>query len=196
MAIIDNKSEIVIKIHKPNINEYLFFLLSGVVISIPFTIFYESFADQFCYLLPVFTAQICSIAIIAPFIEEFAKAYPLFYRHGETQRSIFQLGFLTGFGFGLTEFFIYVTVLNASVLIRIPALFFHAASTSIVAYGIATKKPMLFYLIAVALHFFNNFFAIMGDIWYIGGPLTLFLTYFISYTLYTRTSETVVVNNV
>ena len=35
------------------------------------------------------TAAILSTAIFAPFIEEFSKIFPLYYRHGETQRSIF-----------------------------------------------------------------------------------------------------------
>jgi len=190
----DNKSQVVIAIHKPGLNEYMFFLLSGIIISIPFAIFYESFADNFCYTLPVFPAEICSIALIAPFIEEFAKAYPLFYRHGETQRSIFKLGLATGLGFGISEFFVYVTVINAPVAIRIPALFFHAASTSIVAYGVATRKPFTFYFIAVLLHISNNLFAILGDIWFFGGTLTILLAYIISYRLYIQTSEVVVKN--
>jgi RsiW-degrading membrane proteinase PrsW (M82 family) len=98
----ETKQHVVIHVHRPDINELLFFLLSGVLISIPFTIFFEEFADQFCFLLPVFPAELCSVALIAPFIEEFAKAYPLFYRHGETQRSIIHLGLLTGLGFVIT----------------------------------------------------------------------------------------------
>jgi RsiW-degrading membrane proteinase PrsW (M82 family) len=96
--------------------------------------------------------EIGTSIIFPPFIEEFAKAYPLFYRHGETRRSIFTLGFLTGLGFGITEFLFYVFGQGAPVFVRLPSIFFHAASASIIAYGIATKRPMRYYVIAVFLH--------------------------------------------
>ena len=188
------KQKTIIHAHKPNEKEYFFFFISGIIIGIPFTIFYESYANQFCILLPGIAAQFCSIAIFSPFIEEFAKAYPLFYRHGETQRSLLRLGFLTGLGYGIVEFFLYIFVYNAPILIRIPGLFFHAASIIIVAYGIATRKPIRYYLIAVFIHFGNNFFAILGDFWYIGGPLALILTYVIAYYLYMKSKDIIVDN--
>ena len=184
----------IIHLHKPNTNEYLFYFLSGVIISIPFTVFYETYANQFCFLLPFLAAQLCSTVLFAPFIEEFAKAYVLFYRHGETQRTLLSLGFLVGLGFGLTEFLLYVFVYHAPILLRIPGLLFHAASTTIVAYGITVRKPLGYYLIAVMLHFANNFFALLGAFWYIGGPIVLLLTYFLAYTLYKQSKE-VIVNN-
>jgi hypothetical protein len=184
----------IIHFHKPDTKEYLFYFISGVIISIPFTVFYETYADQFCFLLPVFAASICSTAIFAPFIEEFAKAYVLFYRHGETQRTLLSLGFLVGLGFGITEFFLYVFVYKASVLLRVPGLMFHAASTTIVAYGITVKKPVGYYLIAVFLHFANNFFALLGTFWYIGGPIVLILSYVLAYFLYAQSKE-IIVNN-
>ena len=52
--------------------------------------------------------------MIAPFIEELAKVFPLFYRHGETERSIVMLGILIGLGFGITEFVLYVAVLGVT----------------------------------------------------------------------------------
>jgi RsiW-degrading membrane proteinase PrsW (M82 family) len=182
----------IIKIHRPDVSEMLFFLLSGIIISIPFTIFFEQFANLFCFLLPLFSGQLCSIAILAPFIEEFAKAYPLFYRHGETQRSIFHLGLLTGLGFGITEFCLYIFVYNAPVVIRIPGLLFHAATTSVVAYGIARKKPLIFYLLAVFLHFSYNFFTVLGNAWYFIDTLILIFTYLLSVLFYTRTTETII----
>jgi RsiW-degrading membrane proteinase PrsW (M82 family) len=191
----DNKdNKIALILHKPNLNEYLFFFISGTIISIPFTVFYESFGDQFCFLLPYLPAELCSVVILAPFIEEFAKAYPLFYRHGETQRSIFKLGLSTGLGFGITEFFLYIFLYNAPIPVRIPGLIFHAASTSIIAYGIATKKPFAYYIIAVFLHFSNNYLAIIGDIWYVGGPIIVGLTVLLSWQLYRKTSERIVDN--
>jgi hypothetical protein len=188
------KQHAIIHLHKPNTNEYLFYLLSGVIISIPFTVFYETYADQFCFLLPVLAAQLCSTVLFAPFIEEFAKVYVLFYRHGETQRTLLTLGFLVGAGFGITEFFLYVFIYQAPVLLRVPGLLFHAASTTIVAYGITVRKPLGYYLIAVFLHFANNFFALLGTFWYIGGPVVLLLSYILAYYLYKQSRE-VIVNN-
>jgi hypothetical protein len=133
-------------------------------------------------------ATICSTAIFAPLLEEFAKIYPILYRHGETQRSLFTIAFLVGLGFGIAEFLLYVFVLDVPFIFRIPALFFHAASTSIIAYGIIIKKPFQFYILAVLLHFANNFFALFNEIWYIGGIAALFLTYYLSWTYYSRTT--------
>ena len=91
-------------IHRPSLEEKLFFLSSGVITSVPLTLFVGTFTDSLCVVLPLTYATICSVAIFTPFIEEFAKAYPLFYRHGETERSLFSLGFLVGLGFGLKQF--------------------------------------------------------------------------------------------
>ena len=92
--------------------------------------------------MPLFFAQVCSSVIFAPFVEEFAKVFPLIYRHGETERSLLDLGILVGLGFGVTEFALYVFTLGAPVLSRVPGVIFHASSTGITAYGIAKKKPI------------------------------------------------------
>jgi len=175
--------------YKPDLREKLFFFISGIIISVPFTFFFGQFTDYLCIVLPLLFASICSTAVFTPLIEEFAKAYPLFYRHCETERSLFTLGFLVGLGFGISEFFVYVLVLGAPFLLRLPAIFFHAASTSIVAYGIARKKILPFYLLAVFLHFLNNFSAFYGLFWFVGGGLALILTYYFSWRLYKHTSE-------
>ena len=147
------------------------------------------FSSHACFFLPAFYSAFCSTALFTPFIEEFSKVYPLFYRHGETEKSIFILGFLTGLGFGITEFLLYVFVQGAPVLVRLPAIFFHASSTSIVGYGIATKRPMSFFLIAVALHLLNNFFA-STDFFGLTGVLAItIITYFLSWNLYHKTSD-------
>jgi hypothetical protein len=182
----------IIPLHRPGLKEKLFFVFSGIIVSIPLTLFVDAFSSHLCFFIPIIYSEICTSSIFIPFIEEFAKVYPLFYRHGETERSIFQLGFLTGLGFGITEFFLYVFGSGASVYVRLPAVLFHASSTSIIAYGIATKRPMLFYLIAALLHLLNNFFAISGSIWFIGGPAVLITTYFLSLYLYGKTSERIV----
>lgn len=182
-------------VHKPKLEEKIFFLISGAIISVPFTLFIGNFTDSLCLVLPINYATICSVAIFTPFIEEFAKAYPLFYRHGETQRSLSFLGLLVGLGFGLVEFFLFVTVVGVPILIRLPGLFFHAASASITAYGIAKKQARRFYLIAVALHFANNIAAIFEPIWIIFGPLVIGFTYYFAWRLYQRTTERVIENN-
>lgn len=189
----------IIPLHRPNLREKIFFFTSGVITSVPLTLFVGTFTDSLCVALPIFYATLCSTAIFAPFIEEFAKAYPLFYRHGETEKSIFTLGFLVGLGFGFSEFLLYVTVLEAPILVRLPGIFFHAASTSITAYGIATKRSVLFYLIAVILHFSNNFSALFGlyssNSFFaqlsarIGIVAALAITLFLSSQLYYKTSE-------
>ncbi len=142
--------------------------------------------------LSILYATLISTAILGPLTEEFAKAYPLFYRHGETEKSIFTLGFLVGLGFGISEFFVYVLMLGAPILVRLPGIFFHAASTSITTYGIATNRPVRFYLIAVVLHFSNNFSALFGPFWYIGGAAAVVATCFLSWRLYRKTSERIV----
>ena len=129
------------------------------------------------------------------FVEEFAKAYPLFYRHGETERSLFSLAFMVGLGFGVTEFLLYVLVLRGSIILRLPGIFFHACSTSITAYGIATKKPWIFYLIAVCLHFANNIAALFDPFWIAVGPIVIAVTYFYAWHLYRKTSEKFIDNH-
>ena len=185
----NQKNSVTVVVHKPDLQEKLFFLLSGIITSIPLTLFVGTFTDSICIPLPMFYAEICSVAVFTPFVEEFAKAFPLFYRHGETTRSLFILGFIVGLGFGFAEFILYVFVLDQSVIVRLPAIFFHAATTSITAYGIGTNRPWLFYLIAVGLHFAINFSALLQSFWIIVGPVSISTTYLLSWYLYNRTTE-------
>lgn len=191
----EEETKILIPVHRPGMKEMLFFCLSGIIVSIPFTLFFGVFSNHLCLFLPVLYSGICSSTIFAPLIEEFAKAYPLFYRHGETQRSIFVLGFLTGLGFGISEFFLYVFGQGASVFVRLPGIFFHASSASIIAYGIATKRPMTFYLLAVVLHLSNNLLTFFGPLWLIGGSAVLIMTYYLSWHFYGKTSESYIPSN-
>ncbi len=186
------EDKVIIHLHKPGLKEKLFFCISGLIVSIPITLFVNVFSSHLCFLLPIFYSEVCTSAFFVPFIEEFAKAYPLFYRHGETEKSILVLGFLTGLGFGITEFFLYVFGSGASALVRFPAIFFHASSTSITAYGIATKRPLYFYLIAVALHFSNNLLAVTSQLWLIGGPAVILVTYYLAWYFYSNTAERIV----
>jgi RsiW-degrading membrane proteinase PrsW (M82 family) len=63
-------------------------------------------------------------------------------------------------------------------------------STSITAYGIATKRTVWFYLLAVALHFSFNFSAVfypfLPNIGVIG---VLLLAFSLSWRFYYKTSE-------
>ncbi len=142
----------VIPLHKPSRKELVFFFISGILVSVPMALF---FSNVYPYV-PV----LISTALIAPFVEELAKVFPLFYRHGETERSIVTLGVLIGLGFGISEFFLYVVFLGVPPIARVPGVIFHASSASITAYGIAKKNPLPYYLISVALHAANNFFAL------------------------------------
>ena len=183
----EQDNRIIIKPHKLGWRERSFFLISGIIVSIPVTLFLGALGQSFYSYLPVFYTQLISIVILAPFIEEFSKAYPLFYRYSLSERSLFILGLLVGLGFGITEFIIYVFAYGVPFYVRLPGLFFHAASTSLVAYGIAKNKAILFYLLAVFLHFSANLFAVIDQVI----PLmviTLF-AYFLSWTAYQRTTE-------
>jgi len=186
------KDETVILLHKPNADEKIFFFICGVVMSVPLTLFIYQYTDAILVGLNTFTVALISAAFFAPFIEEFSKAYPLFYRHGETQRSIFNLALYVGFGFGLVEMLTYVFVLGASPISRIPGLFFHPASTSITAYGIATKRPLPFYLIAVSLHFSNNFLALTNPLPFSASIFILGITLLLSWQLHDKTKEKII----
>ena len=189
------KGEVVIHLHKPDAIEMLFFFACGAIISVPLTLFIYQYTDLLLIGLDPFTIALISRAFFAPFIEEFSKAYPLFYRHGETQRSLFDLAILVGLGFGIVELLTYVSGLGTPIIYRLPALFFHPASTSIIAYGITTKRPLPFYLFAVFLHFANNYFALT-----LTSPFSLLSPIFVvavavftSWRLRTKTKEKIVI---
>jgi len=184
-----------ISVHKPDIKEKIFFLSSGLLMSVPFTLFFSDFSNSLCVAMPLLFAQVCALVIFAPFIEEVAKVFPLFYRHGETERSLLDLGILVGVGFGLTEFALYVFTLGVPFISRIPGVIFHASSAAIAAYGIAKKKPLQFYLIAVTFHLANNLLALFSSefaLLYIPGLIVLVATYLLAWRLYRRSSETIV----
>lgn len=174
--------------HRPSFGEMLFFLSSGIIVSVPMALFFEPSTGFLNNFFPGWQAEILAVAVLAPIVEEFAKAYPLFYRHGESQKSLFMMGFLVGIGFGITEFFGYVLLVGVSPLIRLPGIFFHAALTSIIAYGIAARQSMPFYLVSVLLHASANLLAEVGVT---GLPIALaFATaFFISFFLYNKASE-------
>ena len=175
----------VIPIHKPSNRELMFFFISGIAVSVPMAVFFES-------LIPLVPA-IVSVAVLAPFIEELAKVFPLFYRHGETERSIVTLGILMGLGFGITELVEYVVLLHVPVIVRIPAVIFHFSSVAITAFGIAKKNPVPYYLISVTLHAANNFFAVenaaIGAAGLFGELLVIVIVFLLAWHYYQKASE-------
>ncbi len=186
-------SQKTIIVHKPSLDEKLFFFISGMVVSIPFTILFESLSS---YLLARnfsrLFVSVFSVLILAPLIEEFAKAYPLFYRHGETGKSMLVLGLAIGLGFGIAEFAIYVFMYNAPVIYRIPGVLFHATAAAITAYGITVRKPVVYYVIATFFHFSYNLFA-QSDVLYLPGILAILASEFLlSYHYYKKASEGIV----
>jgi RsiW-degrading membrane proteinase PrsW (M82 family) len=173
----------VIPLHKPSLRELAFFFVSGIVLSFPFAYFFESLYQA------TWMAALLVIAL-APLIEELAKVFPLFYRHGETERSVVTIGLLIGLGFGLTEFIEYTIFAGASPLARIPGVVFHASSATITAYGVAKKNPLPYYLIAVFLHAANNFIAFATDILSISAELLILITvYLLAWRYYHQASK-------
>lgn len=188
------KDKTVIRLHKPDASELLFFFACGAIISVPLTLFIYQYTDLTLVGLDSFTTSLISSAVFAPFIEEFAKAYPLFYRHGETERSIFNFALFIGLGFGIVELITYVSAIGIPISIRLPGLFFHPASTSITSYGIATKRPLPFYMTAVAFHFSYNFLVLMGSTYSFSlGVFVVAITVFASWQLRNATREKIVI---
>lgn len=180
-----------IELHKPSTTELLFFLLSGAIVSVPLTLFVEqNFASPLLVGLSSFDITLITVAVFAPFIEEFSKVFPLFYRHGETQRSIIKLAIFVGLGFGIVEFITYVGTFGPQIIMnRIPGLFFHPASTAITAYGIATNRAFPYYMIAVSLHFANNFLAVLSPVIIPSSVIIMAITVYASWKFYDKTKE-------
>ncbi|MGA3290543.1 MAG: PrsW family glutamic-type intramembrane protease [Candidatus Bathyarchaeia archaeon] len=177
------QQQCVIPLHKPSLRELIFFFSSGILVSIPFALFFSNF-------YPFFPGAL-AVILVAPFVEELAKVFPLFYRHGETERSLVTLGILIGLGFGISEFFLYVVILDVPWIVRIPGVIFHASSAAITAYGIAKKKPLPYYLVAVLLHAANNFFAIEAAAFLgvLAELLILITVYLLAWRFYHQASE-------
>jgi len=188
--------KVVLSVHKPDLKEKIFFLLAGLLVSVPFTIFFSDFSNSLCDFMPILFAQLCSVVLLAPFIEEFAKVFPLLYRHGENERSLMTLGVLTGLGFGITEFILYTFVLGAPLFSRLPGLIFHSASAGITTYGIIKNQPFRFYIFSVTLHSINNVVSIFSTSLPILIPIAiinLVLSYYSFWHFYNKTSEKIIV---
>ena len=95
-----------------------------------------------------------------------------------------------GLGFGIAEFSEYVFLVGQSPIARISSLILHSSSATITAYGIAKKKPLPYYLLAVTLHASANFFAIIGGFTYLFGvTLVLITVYLLAWRYYQRASQ-------
>lgn len=175
--------------HRPDPIERLFFFLSGAVISIPFPALANGVINN--YLLMSYSSSdafLLASSIAAPIFEEFAKAYPLFYRHGETQRSIISLGFLCGLGFGVAEFLLYVFAFGVPPLARLPLILFHASLTTIASYGISRNRSFPFFLLAVTIHGLYNF--TIESINIVAYSLVIF-SYLLALTLFKSSREVI-----
>ena len=175
-------------IRRLDLNKKLFFFISGVIVSIPFTVYAKTLMNHLYAMMPVLLFKVFSTAVFSPFVEEFAKAYPLLYRKEDSERSILTHGVLVGLGFGIAELLIYVIRLGAPISTRVPGVLFHAASTSIAAYGIAKRRSLLPYLGAVTLHLFNNLSAILDLGFIIAGYPILIATSSIAWYLHRKVS--------
>lgn len=187
------QEHVVIPLHRPKPSEMIFFFSCGVIMSVPITLFIIQLLDPLTMGLDPFYATLVSTTFFSPFVEEFSKVFPLFYRHGETQRSIFNLAVMVGLGFAIVELITYVVVVGVPWYFRLPGLFFHPAATSISAYGIATKRPVQFYAVAVALHFTNNFLAAVNPFPVSVSIFVVALTVFVAWKLNERIQEKIIV---
>jgi RsiW-degrading membrane proteinase PrsW (M82 family) len=169
----------------------LFFFISGSILSFPFTLLAEQTSVIVFTGLGALTSTVITVAFLGPFIEEFSKAFPLFYRHGETEKSILNLALMVGLGFGIFEFILYVAS-GVSPIFRLPGLFFHPASVSITAFGIATKKIWHYYLIAVAFHIANNFIAPISSFPFFVSVVITAIAVIFSLQLRARTKERII----
>jgi RsiW-degrading membrane proteinase PrsW (M82 family) len=177
------QQQCVVPLHKPSGRELAFFFISGILVSVPFALIFEQ--------LSFLASLALTLVVLAPFIEELAKVYPLFYRHGETERSLVTLGILIGLGFGISELVLYVSLAGAPLIVRIPAVIFHASSAGITAYGIAKKNPLPYYLISVTLHVINNFFAYESTLTFGGFAAlgVLIVAYLLAWNFYQKASK-------
>jgi RsiW-degrading membrane proteinase PrsW (M82 family) len=132
-----------------------------------------------------------TVIVFAPIIEELAKVFPLFYRHGETERSYVTLGILIGLGFGISELVLYVFFMGVPLIDRIPGVIFHASSTAITAYGISKKNPLPYYMTAVLLHLTNNLIAFesLAPFGIFAELLVLIVAYLLAWRFYHLSSK-------
>lgn len=77
MAVL-REGEVVIPIHRPAWREKSFFFLSGMISSIPLTLFVSQFADSVLGSLSSFYAVLFSSVLFAPFWRSLRRLFPCF----------------------------------------------------------------------------------------------------------------------
>jgi hypothetical protein len=97
-------------------------------VNVPVAVFFEVMSHLWFVTLGVVT-------IVAPVIEELAKANSLFYRYEKGGKSLVHLGLLSSLGFGIAEFFVHIHS-GLAFLVRLPAIGFRVTMPSIIGYGI------------------------------------------------------------
>jgi RsiW-degrading membrane proteinase PrsW (M82 family) len=186
------KDVTVIPIHRPNRLEVTTFFAQGLLMSIPMAIYFEGFfANHITQIAPFLPLPEVMAILLAPFIEEFAKVFPLFARHGETARTIVLLGFITGLGFGFAEFLIYVFQYGAPVGERILQIFDHASYTLISSYGLVSRRFIPFFLLAVAFHASFNLLVEQGFL-VVVAVASAGIAILLAWNLYNRAKDTLV----
>jgi hypothetical protein len=91
-----------IPLRRESAAERAFIFLSGIIVGMPVALFFESVSHLHFTALGVAT-------IVALLVEEFAKADPLFFRYERSGKSLMRFGLLSGFGFGIAEFFVCIS---------------------------------------------------------------------------------------
>ncbi|WP_440949072.1 PrsW family glutamic-type intramembrane protease [Methanosphaerula subterraneus] len=151
------------------------------------------------------TTMVPSVTI-APVVEEFLKALPLFLilllTGRRYDRSLLVLAMASGFGFAILENYVYITALSLTgagpvlyALIRgITSSVMHGCMTAIIGYGIfltsnLSKRslPVLLfglYTVSLTLHALYNLmigYTGIGRVFAISAPLTLFILLLVAY---------------
>jgi len=47
-----------ISLHRPDIKEKIFFFISGLLVSVPFTVFFSEFSNSLCVAMPLLFTQV------------------------------------------------------------------------------------------------------------------------------------------
>ncbi len=184
---------VTIYIHRPSRLEISTFFSQGLVMSIPMAIYFEEFfADHLTQIMPLLPLPAVMAVLLAPFIEEFAKVFPLFERHGETAKTIVLLGFITGLGFGFAEFLIYVFQYGAPAGARVLQIFDHASYSLISSYGLIAKRFLPFFFLAVGLHATFNLLVEQGNFLVVVAVGLAGISILLAWLLYNRAQDTII----
>jgi len=162
----------------------VFAVIIAIVLSLLLAVAYNTIVPVYVALGNQQTLQTIVLAlVIAPFVEEGAKAIGVFgatFNINQVQDGIVY-GASSGLGFSATENLFYgVAVLIAMgpalsisliVLRSVSSTLLHASATSAVGYGIGKNvvskgryRVLPFYLLAVGMHSCFNFFASFGEL--------------------------------